>query len=82
MQQNVTVYTTKLCPVCNMVKDFLDQTNIPYTEVNIDFNPIALFKMVGKTGKFTAPQTNLNGQWISGFDPIRMLEAMNNKSNQ
>lgn len=37
-------------------------------EVNLDIHPIAMVKLISKTGKFTVPQTNINGKWISGFD--------------
>lgn len=76
MKHNITVYTTTLCPVCRMVKDFLNDSEIPFKEVNVDTRPIAMIKLIGKTKKLTVPQTNINGEWISGFDPIRILNAM------
>ena len=76
MKYNVTVYTTTLCPICRMVKDFLNDANIPFKEVNVDINPIAMIKLIGKTKRLTVPQTNMNGEWISGFDPVRMLTAI------
>ncbi|MFC5587843.1 glutaredoxin family protein [Sporosarcina soli] len=76
MKHNITVYTTTLCPVCRMVKDFLNDSEIPFKEVNVDIRPIAMIKLIGKTKKLTVPQTNINGEWISGFDPIRILNAM------
>lgn len=39
-------------------------------EVNLEIHPIAMVKLISKTGKFTVPQTNINGKWISGFDPV------------
>ncbi|HJF31052.1 MAG TPA: glutaredoxin family protein [Sporosarcina psychrophila] len=76
MKDDVTVYTTTLCPVCRMVKDFLNDSDIPFKEVNVDIRPIAMIKLIGKTKKLTVPQTNMNGEWISGFDPVRMLSAI------
>ncbi|WP_033829390.1 glutaredoxin family protein [Bacillus andreraoultii] len=76
MRQEVTVYTSTTCPVCGMVKNFLELNEISYKEINVDFHPLALIKLIGKTGKFTVPQTNFHGQWISGFDPVKMLEVM------
>ncbi|WP_156289462.1 glutaredoxin family protein [Oceanobacillus salinisoli] len=77
MNQSVTVYITTLCPVCGMVKNFLHIFEITYKEVNVDTNPIALMKLIGKTRKLTVSQTNVNGKWISGFDPEKMLKALN-----
>lgn len=80
MKHNVTVYTTTLCPICQMVKDFLNDSDIPYKEVNVDIHPIAMIKLIGKTKRLTVPQTNINGEWISGFDPVRMLSVISVES--
>lgn len=72
----VTVYTSSLCPVCDMVKRFLETFEIPYEEVMIDLNPIARLKLIATTKKLTIPQTNVNGEWISGFDPETMLKIL------
>lgn len=80
MKHDVTVYTTTLCPVCRLVKDFLDDLDIPFKEVNVDIRPIAMIKLIGKTKRLTVPQTNINGEWIAGFDPVNMLAVINHKS--
>ncbi len=77
MHQSATIYTSSLCPVCGMVKQFLYSFEIPYEEVNIDMNPIAMLKLFGKTKKITVPQTNINGKWISGFNPEKILQSVN-----
>lgn len=79
--QDITLYTTTLCPVCGMVRDFLTNLDIEYKEVSVDFNPIAMIKLIGKTRRLSVPQTNINGTWILGFDPVRMLEVLNSKTN-
>ena len=32
MTQSITVYTSKICPVCRMLKRFLDSNDIAYEE--------------------------------------------------
>jgi glutaredoxin len=59
-----------------MVKSFLDSFDITYEEVIVDLNPIARINLIGKTKRLTVPQTNINGEWISGFDPERMLKKL------
>ncbi|MEH7223654.1 glutaredoxin family protein [Bacillus sp. JJ1566] len=76
MNQSVTVYTTTFCPVCGMVKGFFDSYEISYKEVNVDLNPLAMIRLISKTKKFTVPQTNVNGVWVSGFDPAKILNAL------
>lgn len=75
MNPTVILYTSRFCPVCKMVRDFLDMCDIAYQEVFVDIHPIARVKLIGKTGKLTVPQTHVNGKWISGFDPEKMLQA-------
>ncbi|GIO26902.1 glutaredoxin family protein [Ornithinibacillus bavariensis] len=77
MNQNITLYTTTMCPVCGIVRDFLIIMNLTYKEVNIDINPIAMIKLIGITRKLSVPQTNINGEWVFGFDPVCMLELLN-----
>lgn len=76
MNQSLTIYTTTLCPVCNMLKMFLDTNEVYYKEVNVDLNPLAMIKLISKTRKFTVPQTNINGKWISGFNPEKIMKEI------
>jgi len=59
-----------------MVRQFLMNINIDYNEVNIDFHPIEMMKLIGKTKHFTVPQTNIHGEWVFGFDPEKMLNVL------
>ena len=34
---------------------------------------VAAQKLVETTGQMGVPQTNINGQWVLGFDPDRVL---------
>lgn len=77
MNPKVTVYTSNLCPVCTMVRNFLNDMNIEFQEVSIDLHPVKMMKLVRETKRISVPQTNINGEWVFGFDPVRMLELMN-----
>jgi glutaredoxin 3 len=77
MNPYITVYTSTLCPVCGMVKQYLDTFDVSYTEVNVDMNPLLLLKLIGKTRKLSVPQTEVNGKWVSGFDPEKLLKIIN-----
>ncbi|SET48381.1 Glutaredoxin [Oceanobacillus limi] len=81
MDEKITLYTTTMCPVCSMVRNFLTNMDLEYKEINVDLHPVTLIKLIGKTRRFSVPQTNINGEWIFGFDPVRMLEVVHLKSN-
>ena len=76
MTNTVTVYSTTTCPYCDMMKNFLDQQNIPYTNVDVQKDPVAASRLVETTGQMGVPQTNVNGQWVLGFDPNRVMELL------
>lgn len=60
-----------------MAKSLLDSLEISYKEVNVDMNPIARLKLIRKTKRITVPQTNINGKWVSGFNPKKVLQSLN-----
>ncbi|MFC5605088.1 glutaredoxin family protein [Sporosarcina koreensis] len=76
MSNTATVYTTNTCPYCTMMKNYLDEQNIPYREVNVQEDEEAGRKLVETTGQMGVPQTELNGKWILGFDTVAVQEAL------
>ncbi|HEY4579202.1 MAG TPA: glutaredoxin domain-containing protein [Savagea sp.] len=71
-----TVYTTSTCPYCTMLTSYLSENNIPYEEINVQQDPAAGQRLVQTTGQMGVPQTELNGQWILGFDPEGIQAAL------
>ncbi|MCM3636233.1 MULTISPECIES: glutaredoxin family protein [Bacillales] len=76
MTATATVYTTNTCPYCTMMKNYLDEQNIPYREVNVQEDEAAGRKLVETTGQMGVPQTELNGKWILGFDTAAVQAAL------
>lgn len=70
----ITVYTTSTCPYCQMVKNFLRKQGLPYNEVNVQLDQAAAQQLVNTTGQMGVPQTNVNGQWVIGYDPTRIMQ--------
>lgn len=73
---SVTVYATTQCPYCVMLKSFLAEQNIPFKEVNVETKPEMMEQLVKTTGQMGVPQTEVNGQWIVGFDPNNIMMAL------
>lgn len=76
MTNQVTVYSTNTCPYCTMLKNFLDQNGVAYTDVNVQKDPVAAGRLVQATGQMGVPQTNINGEWVLGFDPQRVQSLL------
>jgi glutaredoxin len=80
MNKKITVYSTKTCAYCNMLKQWLDEKGIKYANYNVDKNPFAAQMMVSLSGQMGVPFTTIedeSGQVESviGFDKPK-LEAL------
>lgn len=75
MTEKAVIYTSATCPVCGMAKNLLNSMDIEYKEIKVDINPVSTVRLIAKTGKFTVPQTIINGKVISGFNPDKVIEA-------
>jgi glutaredoxin 3 len=75
--KNVIVYTTNSCPYCVMVKNFLNQQRIPFEEINVEAKRELMLELVNKTGQMGVPQIEIDGQWIVGFNPNAIMNALN-----
>lgn len=64
---DVIIYTSKGCSYCTSVKELFTEKNIPYTEKNVDRNPLLLKELEDKTGKKTVPQIVVNGKHIGSY---------------
>ena len=72
----IKVYTTNTCPYCTMMKNFLNEKGLPFEEVNVQQDPIAADRLVKATGEMGVPQTEINGQWVLGFDPEKVMQLV------
>ena len=62
---NTLVYTRPQCHFCQKLKDFLDEKDIPYDEVNVAESAELQAEMEGKTGGIgSVPQLFVGEQYI------------------
>lgn len=72
----ITVYTTNRCPYCVMMKNFLKDKGLPFKEVNVQQDQRAANWLVATTGQLGVPQTEINGQWVLGFDTEKVMKLV------
>jgi glutaredoxin 3 len=72
----ITVYTTNSCPYCVMMKNYLMDKGLPFKEVNVQQDQAAANRLVLTTGQMGVPQTEINGQWVLGFDPEKVMRLV------
>ncbi|MDW5472671.1 glutaredoxin family protein [Staphylococcus equorum] len=75
--KNIKVYTTNTCPYCTMVKKFLEDKGLSFEEINVQEDRKAAEKLVETTGEMGVPQTEINGEWVLGFNPDKIIELVN-----
>ena len=73
---NVKVYSTPVCPYCEMAKDFLKENNVKFEEVDVSKNQEAAVEMVEKSGQMSVPVIIIDDEVIVGFDRERMRKAL------
>lgn len=59
-----------------MMKNFLKDQGLPFKEVNVQRDPIAANRLVAATDQLGVPQTEINDQWVLGFDPEKVLRLV------
>lgn len=72
----VTVYTTSTCPWCRAAKQYLDQHQVPYQEVNVEQNPRSAYEMVRRSGQQGVPVITVDDEVIVGFDRDRLERVL------
>jgi len=78
----VTVYTTATCPYCKMLKDYLAEKNILYTEKLVDQDDSAREEMIGVSGGFLGVPFTLivkddgGRETVIGFDKNKLNEVL------
>ncbi|URM29922.1 glutaredoxin family protein [Pseudomonas frederiksbergensis] len=72
---NVVLYATDWCGYCKLTRRFLDQKGIPYKEFDIEKDAGArkAYEALGGRG---IPLIDVNGTLIRGYDPDKVLAAL------
>ncbi len=73
----VTVYSTKTCPYCVKVKQWLAEREIRFTDLYIDADKQAMKRMVEISGQMSVPYTLIVGDdgdehGVIGYDEARL----------
>lgn len=72
---DVTIYTTSLCPYCNMAKGLLKRKNVEFTEIDVssDVGKRAVMRERAN-GRNSVPQIFIGATHVGGCDDIHALE--------
>lgn len=77
----VTVYTTTTCPYCKMLKGYLSEKGVAYTEKLVDQDAVAQEEMLERSGGFmgvpftVVTKDDGTQETIRGFDKPKVDET-------
>jgi glutaredoxin 3 len=71
----ITMYSTGVCPYCQMAERLLASKGITDIEkIRIDLDPAKRDEMMEKTGRRTVPQIYIGEKHVGGFDDLSALD--------
>ena len=68
------MYTTAVCPYCQMAERLLVSKGVAIEKVRIDLDPARRDEMMEKTGRRTVPQIYIGVTHVGGYDDLAALE--------
>ena len=75
MGAKVRMYTTAVCPYCNMAERLLKAKGIDEIEkIRVDLQPDQRVQMMEMTGRRTVPQIYIGHTHVGGFDDLSALD--------
>ncbi len=79
LRMNIKVYSTPTCPYCKLVKEYLTEKKIAFTDIDVASNPQAANEMVKLSGQMGVPVIDVDGQVIVGWNKGALEEALGMK---
>lgn len=70
----VLMYTTAVCPYCQMAERLLRSKGVDIEKVRVDLEPARRVEMMEKSGRRTVPQIYVGETHVGGYDELAALE--------
>lgn len=75
MSAKVRMYSTGVCPYCNMAERLLKSKGVDEIEkIRVDLEPEQRALMMEMTGRRTVPQIYIGDTHVGGFDDLSALD--------
>jgi len=78
-QKTVTIYTTPTCHFCHMAKDFFEEENVSFEEVDVSKSREKAMEMIELSGQQGVPVISIGDAVIVGFDEEQIRQELNLK---
>jgi glutaredoxin 3 len=70
----VRMYTTAVCPFCQMAERLLQTKGAEIEKIRVDLDPAERTAMMEKTGRRTVPQIYVGETHVGGYDDLAALD--------
>lgn len=74
--KKVKVYSTSTCPFCTRAKQFLQDKNVEFENIDVSEDQRAAQEMMNKSGQMGVPVIDVDGEIIVGFDKPKIEKAL------
>jgi len=75
----IKVFSTKFCPYCVTLKQFLKQHDIEFEDIDVSEDIEAQEEMIKKSNQMGVPVVDINGEIVVGFDKEKICKILNIK---
>lgn len=72
----IKVYSTPTCPYCVQVKKYLEEKEVEFEDIDVSSDREAAKEMIKETGQRGVPVTEIDGQFIIGFNKAKIDELL------
>lgn len=72
----VRVFSTKICPYCVVLKQFLNDNKIEFEDLDVSENEEARKEMIEKTGQMSVPVIQIDNEIVVGFNKPKLSQLL------
>lgn len=72
----VKVYSTPICPWCDVAKNFLKENNVEFEAIDVSQSQELVMDLINKTGQTGVPVIEIDNEYIVGFDKQKLIKIL------
>jgi glutaredoxin 3 len=72
----VRVFSTPTCAYCVTLKQFLEENNIDFQDIDVSKDEGILNEMIEKSNQMGVPVVDIDGEFIVGFDKAKIMQLL------
>ena len=78
----VKIYSTPMCPWCQVAKDFLKANSIVFEEIDVSQDEKLAQEIILKSGQTSVPVIDIDGKIVTGFNKPLVEELLGLNKNE